>query len=241
MNMEKTNLTFEKIVLILKKGFLWILIAGTVLGCVAAIYGQFFIRDEYTSRLLMRIDTKDASSTVIAKLDYHVADMVRILDTRFVAERAVEQAGIKIGGETAPAVAVMRQGTSIVGNAKNGSITISVTSTNPEASFKLIRAYSDLLPSIVEEKGLQPIDILELPEEMPLSPSNGGRAVEYALLGGVAGILIACVVLVVRAMFDVIIRTQEDLQEVVDFPVLGQIPHYNTPVASEESADAVFK
>ena len=240
MNMDKANLTCEKIVLILKKGFLWILASGVICACIAGIYGQFFISDEYTSRMTMRIDTKDASTAVLSKLDYHVADIVNVLGKPFVAERAVEKAGIKIGGETAPAVSVMRKGTSIVGNANNGSITITVTSTNSGASFQLIRAYAELIPEIIEEKGLQPVDILDVPSEAPLSPSNGGRATEYGMLGGLAGVLLACVILVIRAMFDVIIRTEEDLQDVVDFPVLGQIPHYTSAPTSSESSDSAL-
>lgn len=235
MNMERANMTFEKIVLILKKGLLWILASGIILGCVAGICGQFLIEDEYTSRMLVRLDTKDASSAVLSKLDYHVKDMVQILKTRYVVERAVEDAGIQIDGKTGPAVSVMMAATTVTGNPENGSITISVTSTNPGASFQMIESYAELLPVIVEEKGLQPVDILDTPVAAPSAPSNSGRTLEYGFLGFAAGVLLACVFLVIRAMFDVIIRTEDDLQEVVDFPVLGQIPTYVvTPVEATE-------
>lgn len=226
MNMEKANLTFEKIVLILKKGLLWILVSGVILGCVAGICGQFLIEDEYTSKLLVRLDTKDASSATLQRLDYHVESMVMILKTRFVVERAVEKAGVQIGGKTDPAVSVMMSATTVTGNSENGSIVISVTSTNAGASFQMIRAYAELLPEIIYEKGLQPVDILDLPAEAPSAPSNSGRAIEYGFLGFAAGVILACVFLVIRAMFDVIIRTEDDLQEIVEFPVLGQIPHF---------------
>lgn len=239
MNMEKANMTFEKVFLILKKGLLWILISGMLLGCAAGVCGQFLIEDEYTSKLLIRLDTKDAASTVLSRLDYHVESMVMILKTRFVVERAVEKAGIQVGGKTAPAVSVMMAATTVTGNSDNGSITISVTSTNAGASFQMIRAYAELLPEIIDEKGLQPIDILDLPVEAPATPSNSGRAIEYGFLGFVAGVLLACVVLVIRAMFDVIIRTEDDLQEVVDFPVLGQIPLY--VVSNSEPAETTVK
>ena len=91
----------------------------------------------------------------------------------------------------------------------------------------MIRAYEELLPEIIEEKGLLPIDVLDMPRKAPTAPSNGGRALKYGVVGGVLGIVLAFGVCLLRSFFDVIIRTENDLKDAIDLPVLGQIPFYS--------------
>ena len=225
--MEKTTqLTVEKLWEILKKNMLWILISGVVLGCIAGMFGQIGIEDEYTSRMKIILDTKDASGTDVSNLEYHTGRTVTYLNSPNTVRRAVELAGIRVNGELEPAVQVMMGAVSINGNGDTGSITISVTSTSGGASFQMVRAYEELLPEIIAQEGLMPIDVLDMPDKAPTAPSNGGRAIKYGMLGVAAGVLLAYFFFVLRSMFDVVIRTENNLKEAVDLPILGQIPFY---------------
>ena len=75
-----------------------------------------------------------------------------------------------------------------------------------------------------------------MPENAPVSPSNGGRALKYGALGALAGIVLAFAFFVLRSFFDVIVRNENDLKEAVELPVLGQIPFYMGAPSSEGSA-----
>lgn len=226
--MEKNSqITVENLVTILKRNLVWIAIAGIVAGCIAGVCGQLFIEDEYTSSMEVILDIKDASGTDVGMLDTHTARTVEYLSAPDFVTRVVEEAGIRVNGEIDPAVQVMMNAVKIVGNDDTGKIVISVTSTSGGASFAMIRAYEELLPEIIEEKGLLPIDVLDMPRKAPTAPSNGGRALKYGVVGGVLGIVLAFGVCLLRSFFDVIIRTENDLKDAIDLPVLGQIPFYS--------------
>ncbi len=242
--MEKNNqVTLEKIVEILRKNLLWIVIAGVLLGCISGVCGQLFIADEYTSEMLIILDTKDASGTDVSNLGYHTDRTVTYLSSPSAVKRAVVEAGVRVESADADeaeqieaAVALMMGAISIRGDQETGSIVISVTSTSALVSYKVIRAYEELLPEIISEEGLMPIDILDMPSQAPSGPSNGGRAVKYGVFGMFAGLLIAVIVFIVRSFFDVIIRHEDDLKEAVDLPVLGQIPYYAVEVDGAKAA-----
>ncbi|MBQ9130085.1 MAG: hypothetical protein IJX59_04900 [Clostridia bacterium] len=223
---RNTQITVEKLWELLKKNLLWIVLAGVVLGCITGVCGQLGIQDEYTSKMNIILDTKDASGTDVGNLEYHTGRTVTYLNSPSTVKRAVELAGIRVNGELEPAVQVMMGGVHISGNGDTGSITIAVTSTSGGASFQMVRAYEELLPEIIEQEGLMPIDVLDMPDKAPTAPSNGGRALKYGILGGALGVLLAYVFFVLRSFFDVIIRSENDLKEALDLPILGQIPFY---------------
>lgn len=226
--MEKNSqITVENLVTILKRNLVWIAIAGVVMGCIAGVCGQLFIEDEYTSSMEVILDIKDASGTEVGMLDTNTAIAVEHLSAPKFVTRVVEEAGIRVNGEIDPAVQVMMNAVKIVGNGDTGKIVISVTSTSGGASFAMIRAYEELLPEIIEEEVRLPIDVLDMPKKAPTAPSNGGRALKYGVVGGVLGIVLAFGVCLLRSFFDVIIRTENDLKDAIDLPVLGQIPFYS--------------
>lgn len=226
--MEKNSqITVENLVTILKRNLVWIAIAGVVMGCIAGVCGQLFIEDEYTSSMEVILDIKDASGTDVGMLDTHTARTVEYLSSPNSVRRAVEEAGVRVNGEIDPAVQVMMNAVKIVGNGDTGKIVISVTSTSGGASFEMVRAYEQLLEQIIEEELLLPIDVLDMPKKAPTAPSNGGRALKYGVVGGVLGIVLAFGVCLLRSFFDVIIRTENDLKDAIDLPVLGQIPFYS--------------
>lgn len=232
--MEKTNqFTLEKILGIFKKSLLWMILAGVLLGCAAGAYGQFGIENLYTSKMTFRCDTSVMTTTNVQMLGFYVENTTMILDSQTVVERVVEKARITTSNGKS-AVEMMHNATVISGDKDSGVFTISVTSTDPAASYLMVRSYAELIPEIIVERGLLAVDFVDVPVEAPSAPSNGGRVFQYGLLGFVLGALIVFILALIRSFFDVIIRSDEDLEEVTELPVLGQIPLYVPVVNSGE-------
>ena len=76
---RNTQITVEKLWELLKKNLLWIVLAGVVLGCITGVCGQLGIQDEYTSKMNIILDTKDASGTDVGNLEYHTGRTVTYL------------------------------------------------------------------------------------------------------------------------------------------------------------------
>ena len=98
-----------------------------------------------------------------------------------------------------------------------------VTSPDPEEAEAIADAIAEILPKrikeIIEGSSAKVVDSAVLPSE-PSSPSYINNTVIGFLLG-----LVACVsVIVLREVFDITIRTEEDITQVCAHPILASVP-----------------
>lgn len=237
-----SQLTFEKIFETLKKRIWWILIVAVIFGCGTAVYGALFIQDSYTCKLVYRIGVpSEMTSGEINQLEYQVKTSIQTLQTRRVMTKVVTEAGgiWNLNKEPKePAVQEMMNATKFAGDETTGSFSISVSSTNPEAAYKMVVNFHKLLTDdeyVVNELGLKKMYPVVEPEEgPPTSPSNGSRTVKYGALGALLGAVLAGVFFLLRAVMDVTIRSEKDLRECSALPILGTLPYYEGAVESGE-------
>lgn len=241
--MENTSqITFEKIFETLKKRIWWILIIAVIVGCGAAVYGALFIKDTYTCKLVYRIGVpSEMTSGEINQLEYQVKTSIQTLQTRRVMTKVVTEAGgiWNLNKEPKePAVQEMMNATKFAGDETTGSFSISVSSTNPEAAYKMVVNFHKLLTDdeyVVNELGLKKMyPVVEPEEKAPTSPSNGSRTAKYGALGALLGAVLAGVFFLLRAVMDVTIRSEKDLRECSALPILGTLPYYEGTVESGE-------
>lgn len=241
--MENTSqITFEKIFETLKKRIWWILIIAVIVGCGAAVYGALFIQDSYTCKLVYRIGVpSEMTSGEINQLEYQVKTSIQTLQTRRVMTKVVTEAGgiWNLNKEPKePAVQEMMNATKFAGDETTGSFSISVSSTDPKAAYKMVQNFHKLLTDdeyVVNELGLKKMYPVVEPEEgLPTSPSNGSRTVKYGALGAILGAVLAGVFFLLRAVMDVTIRSEKDLRECSALPILGTLPYYEGAVESGE-------
>ena len=234
-----SQLTFEKIFETLKKRIWWILIVAVIFGCGTAVYGALFIQDSYTCKLVYRIGVpSEMTSGEINQLDYQVKTSIQTLQTRRVMTKVVTEAGIVIEKGGPPAVQEMMNATEFAGDETTGSFSISVSGTNPEVAYRMVRAFHKLLTDdeyVVNELELKKMyPVVEPEEKAPTSPSNGSRTVKYGALGAILGAVLAGVFFLLRAVMDVTIRSEKDLRECSALPILGTLPYYEGAVESGE-------
>ena len=234
-----SQLTFEKIFETLKKRIWWILIVAVIFGCGTAVYGALFIQDSYTCKLVYRIGVpSEMTSGEINQLDYQVKTSIQTLQTRRVMTKVVTEAGIVIEKGGPPAVQEMMNATEFAGDETTGSFSSSVSGTNPEVAYRMVRAFHKLLTDdeyVVNELELKKMyPVVEPEEKAPTSPSNGSRTVKYGALGAILGAVLAGVFFLLRAVMDVTIRSEKDLRECSALPILGTLPYYEGAVESGE-------
>ncbi len=100
---------------------------------------------------------------------------------------------------------------------------IAVTSTKPEEAEKIANAIAEVLPKkiagIVQGTSAEIVDYAIKPSS-PSSPN----AKRNTLLGFVLGFAITAVIIVIRTIFDTTIRSEEDVTQTSDHPVLASVP-----------------
>ena len=105
---------------------------------------------------------------------------------------------------------------------------VSVTSTNPELSYAVATSLSvairDNLPNkLPYEKGSIYTTIISA--AVP-STANSKNVLRNAIIGFLAGAVLAMVFVFVYNMFDVTIRDRKKIEDNFDIPVLGVIPRF---------------
>ena len=91
----------------------------------------------------------------------------------------------------------------------------------------------DAVPDMNNMTEKQIIDYAKVPTQRS-SPSYSRSAVLGALLGGV----LAIIYVTLRSLLDVRIKDEDDINVLFDYPVLGQIPHFDQPSSGKKNAYA---
>lgn len=103
-----------------------------------------------------------------------------------------------------------------------------ITSPDPNEALRIADAISKVLPerisTIIDGTSAKVVETAILPEE-PSSPSYPKNAVIGALLG----FMIVVTIIVLREIFDVTIRSEEDINQCCKHPILAEVPDMTAP------------
>ena len=100
---------------------------------------------------------------------------------------------------------------------------VTITSADPEEAQRLAYAVGEILPkrisTIIEGTSAQIVETAIVAPE-PSSPNYATNTV----LGLMVGLVLCVTVIVLRELFDVVIRSEEDIQVCCSYPVLSAVP-----------------
>ncbi len=202
----------------------WLIILCGVLAAAIAFGGTFyFVTPQYRSSTLMYVNNSPVSfgNVEVSYQDLTVRkDLVKtyivILSTRdFLldvvdyagVDRSYQEVGNMISAESVDETEIFR---------------VSVTSPDPEEAYKIATAIAEILPKKIGDiiKGTTAV-VVDTPI-VATSPSSPNYT-KNTLLGFLVGFLLCTAVLVLREIFDVTIRSEEDVQSKAH-PVLASVP-----------------
>lgn len=215
---------------VVRKG--WLVAVVAVLSAVIAFLGTFyFITPQYQSSAMFYVNNSslsvgDASFSLstgdITASKSLVDTYIVILKTRETLNDVIDYAGID------------RNYSEVMGMIKAESVggtqifRIIVTSPDPVEAEKIADSIAYILPkrisTIVEGTSAKIVDSAVLPSG-PSSPSYSRNTV----LGFALGLILVVAVLILRELFNVTIRTEEDIARISSYPILASIPDMDAP------------
>ena len=102
-------------------------------------------------------------------------------------------------------------------------ITISVTGDTPNSAAAIANGIADTTNSVAQEiMNIEAINVIDQ-AEVPTSPSGPPRTM-YTAVAFLAGIFVAVAIVVLMDMINTRIRKPEEIEELLDIPVIGRIP-----------------
>lgn len=104
---------------------------------------------------------------------------------------------------------------------------VTVTGTDPEELLRIAQAIAHILPLQIADtiESSTSVKVVQAPL-LPTAPSSPSYALS-ALVGLLAGGALAVAVIVIRALVDTTIRTEEDIAQLCHHPILAAIPDMN--------------
>ena len=210
----------------------WVIILASVLGAVITFLGTYYlITPQYQSSAMFYVNNKAISvggasvsleSGDITAAKSLVDSYIVILQTRESLNDVIDFAGVDRtyselqGMITAAAV----NSTEI--------FEVVVTSPDPQEAEKIADAIAYILPkrisSIIEGTSAKVVDNAVT----PVRPSSPSYTIN-TLVGFMMGFALSLVVIVLRMLFDVTIRTEEDIASCSRVPVLASVPDMEAP------------
>ena len=208
-------------------GKMWLIAMCSVICAVISFLGTFFlITPKYEASALFYVNNNsfslgDASLSIdsgdISASKSLVNSYIVILNTRESINEVIEHSGVD---RTYAEIQEMITAASV-----NGTeiFEVVVTSTDPQEAELIANAIADILPEriagIIEGTSAKVVD----PAVIPSKPSSPSYVVNV-MVGFLVGLILSVGLIIMQEMFDIKIRTDEDIAQVCGHPVLATVP-----------------
>ena len=222
--MESNNeITLQEIFAILWSKVVIILLCTVVGGAVAFGVTNWMIAPEYTAKVTMYVNNSDSKQDSYVNINdinasqKLVSTYVEILKSNTVLDKVVQEAKLDY---TVGDIRNMMSASSV-----NGTeiFEVKVIAEDPEHAALIANTIAEVGPAeiirVVKAGSVELIDPAKVPMH-PTSPNVILNTIIGIMLGGVLSVL----GVLVYAMLDTRIKTEEDLEKMYTLPVLGAIP-----------------
>ncbi len=206
---------------------LWLICIASVVGTAAALlWTIYMVTPLYQSSAMFYVNNSDISmgdtSLSISTGDITASKSLVntyavILNSRTCLNDVIDYANLDYSYEQLRGM--------ISASAVNETEVFRVVVTNPDPleAKKIANAIAYILPNriseIVEGTSAKIVDYA-VSASAPSSPNY----TKFALLGFLAGFVLSFGIVILRAIYDVTIRTEEDIEQCCDYPILAAVP-----------------
>lgn len=205
----------------------WWLVALCCLVMAGSAFGvsKYLMKPEYKASVLFYVnnlsfaeDNRVSGGDMDASKSLVQTYMV-ILNTRQTLDQLIEQADVDL---TADQVSEMLSAKAVK---RTEMLRITVTGTDARTVGRLAQAIAAEFPGRVERILVGSRASLAEEPRIPTRPS-GPSAKRNMVSAGLSGVVLGCSLVLLRAMFDVTLRREEQLTEILDYPLLARIPEH---------------
>ena len=214
-------MTLLELFRLLKKHLQIVVLLPVACALVVGLYSVIFVRNQYTATSSMYVLAQnDSSNSNSLYSDLNASQMLTNDVAKLLkSDRVVNQVGSEVGIEELKGYSV-----SVTSETTSRVITLSVTGPDSQTAAdivnKMIEDVSGVAQSVMNVESVNPVDMAQAPEK----PSGPNRLL-YTLVAFVAGLFAAIAIVVVSDMLNTKVRGSEDLEELVDVPIIGRIPN----------------
>ena len=199
-----------------------ILISVVVLGLILGGYCQFLVSDSYQADASLYItanagtDSANVSYTNLQTSAALTNDYENIIKSRYVLMQVIENLGLSVDYDQ------LYDMVTVTNPEETHIIQISVTCEIPDDAITIANEVMSVSAEEIYKiiGGTEPTVVSEAMYAEDVKPST----LRYAAIGAFLGLVLSCGVIAVRVILDTTIKTEEDIANYLELPVLASVP-----------------
>jgi len=215
------NLTLDIVLDLMLAKLKWLLL-GLVCGTLLlASYTVLFVDDTYEASVSLYVQNTSETQNAATTNNLYASRMLTNSYVVILCDVAtLEQAAERI---TVPAtVADISRSLSVRASEDSAIITVTARTNDAVLSQAICKAISDVAPDMLPR--MVGAGVIKSLGDVPPAVKTGPNIVTNCILGGVGGLLLVAAIVLITYMFDLAVKSKEELMNITDLPVLGEIP-----------------
>ena len=200
---------------------IWIiLLSGIVLAAGGFAYSHYCIPPTYTSSMKLMVTSEDTmnNSNEITTMRRMVNTYVEMLDSRDFYKVIKEACDLNYSP------AQLKSMITYTIKEDSEAFTATVVTLDYDECYKIIQCLDDQVQKYVSEK-YEKLTITSV--ESPNAPYETSQTSRNTVLAVFVGVLLSAAVVIIWSEFDVRIKSEAELSERYDIPILGTVPTFD--------------
>ena len=206
---------------LLKKHLKLVILLPIICALATAVVSWVFLPNTYTSDVSMYVLSRssDSSSTSITNTELTASQMLTNDMAKLVkSDRVKNDTASKLQLKNLSDYTIK-----ITSETTTRVITVSVTGTSAQGAAIVANGLAETTDSVAREvMDVKSVNIIDKAVEE--STPSGPPRLMYTGVGFLAGLFLAIAFIVIRDMTDTRVRNADELEELLDVPVIGRIP-----------------
>ena len=220
-NDDEVEIDLLEIFYALKKKILLVLMVALVGGCIAAAYTQFLMTPIYSSTSSILVLSKETTLTSLADLQLGASltsDYTVLITSTPVMEQVISDLDLDMTAEQ------LKESVSINNPTDTRILEITVNNTDSKMAKKIVDEIANVSSSYIGDKmEVIPPKIIEVGKIATVRTSPSVK--KNAALGFLLGFLVCAAIVVVYAVMDDTIKTEDDIEKYLGMTTLAVLPY----------------
>lgn len=216
-------MTLLELFQLLKNHLKLVIALPIIFALVTAVGSWIFLANTYTANVSMYVlaNSSETQSNTSLSTDLSASQMITNDVSELIqSERVLNQAANQLGMSESE---LKGYDIKVTSSTTTRLITISVTGDTPNSAAAIANGIADTTNNVAQEiMNIEAVNVIDQ-AEVPTSPSGPPRTM-YTAVAFLAGIFVAVAIVVIMDMINTRIRKPEEIEELLDIPVIGRIP-----------------
>ncbi|MFH4903280.1 Wzz/FepE/Etk N-terminal domain-containing protein [Staphylococcus cohnii] len=221
--MEST-LDLTKILRILKNNLKLLIILPLICLLISAIITMFFLDEEFQSSTQVLVNQKESDSQMMAQEVQSNIQLVNTYSEIVKSPRILDKASKELDRKYS--TSELSSMLTVTNQAESQLLNIDVVSKSGKDSEvvanKIAEVFSDEVPNIMN---VDNVSILSTADDT--TKQVAPKTMINLVMGVIIGLIIALIIIFIKEMFDKRIKSETDVENELELPVLGSIQKFN--------------